>query len=128
VVINPITDAVVCLVQNDPPHRTIRNEFIHARQSFIMKELPNGSFSVKVYIGDSWSDTLRVPDGRNLGGFSADEQFFRINRKAIALQKPTYASPNTITTDTIRIDPDHAAFVAISREEFYRKGDSVPVN
>jgi curved DNA-binding protein CbpA len=128
VVINPISDAVICLVQNDPPYRTIRNEFIHARQSFIMKELPNGSFSVKVYIGHSWSDTVRVPDGRKLGGFLSDGQFFRIDRKAIALQKPTYDSPNTITTDTVRIDPAYTEFVSISREEFYRKGDSLPVN
>jgi len=128
VVINPVTDAVVCLVQNDPPYRTIRNEFIHARQSFIMKELPNGNFSVKVYTGNSWNDTMRVPDGRKLGGFSVDGQFFRANGKAIKLQKPTYNSPNTITTDTIWIDPAYAGFVAMSREEFYGKGDSLSGN
>lgn len=125
VVINPKTDAVVCLVQNDPPHRTIRNEFIHARQSFIMKELPNGTYSVKIYIGENWDEDAKVPDGRKFGGFSSDAQYFLLDREPIVLRKPTYENPNTITTDTVRIDPSRMSFKAITRDEFYHNGDSL---
>lgn len=125
VVINPYSDAVVCLVQKDPPHRTIRNEFIHSRQSFIMKELPNGSYYVKVYVGAEWKTDKKVPDGRKFGGFLANERHFRIAREPIVLTKPTYENQNTITTDTVRIDTSGARILAISRDEFYHNGDSV---
>jgi hypothetical protein len=125
VVINPVSDAVVCLVQSTAPHRTIRNEFIHARQSFIMKELPNGSFWVKIYVGVDWKDGQQSLEGKKFGGFSSKERYFKIDREPIVLQKPTYEHPNTITTDTVRIDPDRTRFLSLTRDEFYQNGDSV---
>jgi curved DNA-binding protein CbpA len=119
VVINPYSDAVVCLVHN-ASGRTIRNEFVHAQTSFIMKEIPNGDYTVKVYAGTKWNERALVPDGRPLGGFSTNERFFSIRRKPISLVKPTYANQNTITTDTVRIDTSGGQIEAISREEFFR--------
>lgn len=118
VVINPFTDAVICLVRNETG-QTIRNEFIHSRTSFIMKEIPNGNYHVKVYAGATWDNSLKAPDGRVLGGFSTNERYFSIQRKPISLLKPTYNNQNTITTDTVRIDTSGASFQAISREEFF---------
>lgn len=120
VVINPYSDAVVCLV-NMESGQTVRNEFVYAQTSFIMKELPNGDYSVKVYAGKKWSDTLRVPDGRAMGGFSTNERFFSIRRKPISLLKPTAAKPNTTTTDTVRIDTVGEKISEISREGFFQK-------
>lgn len=125
VVINPYTDVVVCLVQDKPPYRTLRNEFVHSRTTFIMKEVPNGSYRVKVYAGTKWNDTLKVPDGRVFGGFSTNERFFSIQRESIILVKPTYDNRNTITTDTVRIDTSGVHIRAISREEFFNSGDTL---
>lgn len=119
VVINPFSDAVICLARADSPHVTIRNEFIHARQSFIMKELPNGSYFVKVYTGKDWSPAMQVPDGRAFGGFTSREKFFLLERDPITLMKPTYNNRSTITTDTVRIDTSGAVIREISREEFF---------
>lgn len=120
VVINPFSDAVVCLVHNASGN-TIRNEFVRSETSFIMKEVPNGEFSVKVYTGVNWNEEKTVPDGRALGGFSTNERFFSIQRKPISLTKPTYSNPNTITTDTVRIDTSGAQIRVISSEEFFKQ-------
>jgi curved DNA-binding protein CbpA len=125
VVINPYTDAVICLVQSQPPYRTVRNEFIHAQTSFHMKDLPNGSYMVKVYAGSSWKDTIKVPDGRAIGGFSTKERFFSIRRDPVVLMKPTYANPNTRTTDTVRIDTSAPFIRMLTREEFFSPGDTL---
>lgn len=125
VVINPESDAIICLVQNDPPHKTIRNEFIHMRQSFIMKELPNGSYSVKIYLGKNWLERGEVPGGKKHGRFADESQFFRLDRAPIVLKKPTYDMPNSKTSDTVRIDPAQIGFIPITKDEFYHKGDSV---
>jgi curved DNA-binding protein CbpA len=119
VVVNPFSDAVICLV-HEPSGKTIRNEFIHAQTSFIMKEVPNGTFHVKVYTGDDWNTKKQVPDGRALGGFSTNERFFSIQREPITLIKPTYENKNTITTDTVRIDTSSAQIALISREDFFK--------
>jgi curved DNA-binding protein CbpA len=124
VVINPFSDAVICLMRTDTPHVTIRNEFIHARQTFVMRELPNGTYQVKVYTGEEWSEYLSVPGGRRLGGFSRNEKFFLLNHDAITLLKPTYNNRNTITTDTVRIDTANAQIRLISKEEFFRSAVS----
>ncbi len=125
VVINPFTDAVVCLVQSEPPHRTIRNEFIHAETFFHMKDLPNGSYMVKVYTGMTWNGAIKVPDGRVLGGFSTKERFFSIQREPVVLVKPTYANPNTRTSDTVKIDTSAGNIRVLTREEFFMTGDTL---
>ena len=122
VVINPYSDAVVCLMRTDTPFVTVRNEFIHAQNSFIMNEVPNGKYQVKVYTGKDWNNNLTVPDGRKLGGFSSHEKFFIVNRNVITLTKPTYANPDTRTSDTVLIDTVSTGIRLISREDFFRNG------
>lgn len=119
VVINPYVDAVICLVHT-ASGKTIRNEFMHAGQKFVMKEIPNGDYTVKVYSGVTWNTHKAVPDGREMGGFSTNERFFSIQRKPISLLKPTYNNRNTVTTDTVRIDTSRAQISEISREAFFQ--------
>lgn len=119
VVINPHSDAVICLTRIDSPYVTIRNEFIHARKKFVMKDLPNGSYIVKVYTGENWDESVTVPGGRAFGGFSSNQKFFIVKRPPITLIKPTYNNRNTVTTDTVRIDTSGAKIRLITREEFF---------
>jgi curved DNA-binding protein CbpA len=122
VVINPFSDAVICLYQHNAPFRTIRNEFISSGNSFVMKEIPNGEYDVKVMLGKNWSDTLRVPDGRKMGGFTDGVLYFRMDRKPVSLEKPSYGKQQTITTDTVRIAPGKVSMTPISAEEFFSPG------
>lgn len=124
VVINPHSDAIICLTRVDSPYITIRNEFIHAKKKFVMKDLPNGRYMVKVYSGEMWDETARVPDGRPFGGFSINEKFFVVHHDPITLIKPTYNNRNTTTTDTVRIDTSAAQIRMISREEFFSAGST----
>ncbi|MCK6639759.1 MAG: J domain-containing protein [Bacteroidia bacterium] len=122
VVINPFSDAVICLSQHNSPFRTIRNEYISGGQSFVMKEIPNGEYDVKVMLGKNWSDTVRVPDGRKLGGFTEGVLYFKMDRKPVSLEKPSYNKPQTTTTDTVRIAPGKVSMTPISADEFFSAG------
>ncbi len=121
VVVNPFTDAVICLTRADSPHVTIRNEFIHAKRKFVMKDLPNGSYVVKVYSGENWDESAKVPDGRSFGGFTRNEKFFIVEGEPITLIKPTYNNRTTKTTDTVQIDTAGAQIRLISKEQFFSK-------
>lgn len=122
VVINPFSDAVICLSQHNSPFRTIRNEYISGGQSFVMKEIPNGEYDVKVMLGKNWSDTVRLPDGRKLGGFTEGVLYFKMDRKPVSLEKPSYNKPQTTTTDTVRIAPGKVSMTPISADEFFSAG------
>jgi curved DNA-binding protein CbpA len=121
-VYNPISDAVVCLIQAGPPYRTIRNEFITSKHAFRFAELPNGSFRVKVETGSNWDPNKMVSNGWRLGGFTQQTNFYLDNARIFSLQKPTYEHPNTNTSDTITIDPVKLNFTPISASEFFHPG------
>jgi curved DNA-binding protein CbpA len=120
VIFNYLNDAVVCAVSDDTPHRTIRNEFIHGNKGFVMPEMPNGSFYLKIYVGLEWDSEKAVPDGRKLGGFRKNEKFYRVVAGPFTLQKPTFDQPNTNTVDTVWLDPSKTIFREITREEFFQ--------
>lgn len=118
VVYNPVSDAVVCVVQASAPHRTIRNEFIHARRSFALREMPDGDYYMKVYTGSKWDFNRKVPGGQTLGRFTKDEEFFRIGVPVISLY-----NKNEINGDTIVIDPTVVPLKTISENDFFSTGE-----
>jgi curved DNA-binding protein CbpA len=124
VIFNHFSDAVICAVDVHAPHKTIRNEFTHpAIEPLILRDLPNGSYYIKIYSGSNWDVSKRVPDGRVLGGFSKNEAFFRIHYGPFTLTKPTHDHPVTHVADTIWIDPKVMKMDSISRGEFFSAGD-----
>ncbi|MGL4596768.1 MAG: J domain-containing protein [Bacteroidia bacterium] len=127
VIISPFSDAVVCVTEADAPYRTIRNEFIHARRSFNIRELPNGRFRVKIYTGENWnlkkSMVLNFRLGKAYGGFEKDEELYLIDLPPFALKKPTYDEPNTNTSDTIILDPTRVQMREMSTTEFFANGN-----
>ncbi|MBI3511034.1 MAG: DnaJ domain-containing protein [Bacteroidetes bacterium] len=125
VVYNPVSDAIVCAVEVAPPHRTIRNEFIHANNAFHLTELPNGSFTIKIYTGTGWDKNKSIDHGKKIGGFSKDEEFFALDGKTFSLQKPTYEHKNTNTSDTIIVDPTKMNFQHITEDQFFFNGDTL---
>lgn len=125
VVYNPLSDAVICLVESDPPYRTVRNEFVQASSAFSLRELPDGTYEFKVYTGSNWNRMKSIPGGERLGGFLKDEEFFRITDGPFRLEHPTKEKGKTNYSDTIVIDPTKMHFERITREEFFNAGDSL---
>jgi curved DNA-binding protein CbpA len=123
VVYNPLSDAVVCVVEAKAPHRTIRNEYVSAGKAFRFAELPNGSFRIKVQTGSDWDPNKIVSNGDRLGGFRKDVEFFILDHNTFALQKPFYGHLNTNTSDTVTIDPVKYTFARISADMFFYTGD-----
>ncbi|CAN5223328.1 hypothetical protein BH09BAC5_BH09BAC5_01600 [soil metagenome] len=122
VIYMPFSDAVVCAVQHDPPYKTIRNEFIHAKEGFAMPELPNGKYDIKFYVGKNWNMTKAIPDGRKMGGFTTDEQFLKVNDGPYVLPKKRKKGEDTLAVDTIRLSPGFIKLDTISRETFFFSG------
>lgn len=119
----PFSDAVVCAVQNDPPYKTIRNEFIHAENGFVMKDMPEGSYSIKFYSGKNWDLNKKIPDGRKLGGFTKNEAFYKVQHRPYILKNTSRNSADTNTYDTIILNPSFLKLNPISRNEFFNPGE-----
>ena len=66
-------DAVVCLVDSISSS-TIRNEYIRAGAIFKMKQIPAGTYYVKVYSGNDWNPELQNGCG-NTGGFEKSSNY-----------------------------------------------------
>lgn len=116
------SDAIVCAVQSDPPYRTIRNEFIEAKNGFVMKEMPRGSYFIKFYTGKNWDTHKKIPDGRKLGGFTKDEAYYKVHMGPFLLNELHKKNTDTNTCDTIYIDPSRINLEVISRLEFFDPG------
>ncbi len=79
------TDAVVCLTQYYSPHRTIRNEYIRAGESFEITSVPNGIYYLKSFYGNDWNpDTLFMESVR--GFFEAEAGFSKSDDYSDLLQ------------------------------------------
>ncbi len=121
----PFSDAVICAVQSEWPFRTIRNEFIHAQNGFVMKGMPDGEYYFKLYTGKKWDVKKKNLDGRVrriLGGFTKDEMFFKVESKPYRLQSDFKKNRDTITFDTITISPRILKLTPITKEEFFDPG------
>lgn len=124
VIYMPFSDAVICAVQNDTPFKTVRNEFIRAENGFVMKEMPEGSYFIKMYTGKNWDVNKKVPDGRKLGGFLKDEVFYKVHYGPYILNSRSKNPADTNTVDTIFLNPSILKLDTISRTEFFDAGKS----
>ncbi len=117
---NPYSEAVICVVRAEAPFKTVRNEFVRPGEKFVMRRLPPGAYFIKVYTGDDWDVNKKV-NGKPLGGFKRNEEFFRVNIDTIRLDygAPEYPVEDKIQ-DTVVIDPTLLPFEPISRDEFFR--------
>jgi curved DNA-binding protein CbpA len=123
VIYMPFSDAIVCAVQSEAPFKTIRNVFIRANQGFVMPEMPNGKYYIKLYTGKKWNMNKKIPDGRKLGGFTKDEMFYKIRSGPYVLQNVKTKKSDTNTIDTIMLNPHLVKFDTISRAEFFNAGN-----
>ena len=119
IILNKFKASVICVTLSNDPQRTIRNEYIEAGNAFAMRELPNGSFLIKVYAGDVW-DTARFKlQQEAIGGFRKDEGYYLVNEGPFVLQKPTYENPDSNTSDTLIITGKDGQFIELTPQQFF---------
>lgn len=119
VIINEMTDIVICAVQNKSPFKTIRNEYLKANTGFFMRQLPDGFYHIKFYTGKKWNRNQSVPDGRKLGGFTEDELFYEISGPPFYLIEHSNQKSASNSCDTIIIGPANKNLKVISKETFF---------
>lgn len=127
VIYMPFSDAVICAVQSEAPFRTIRNEFIRARNGFVMTEMPDGNYFIKFYTGKFWDTNKKIPGGKKLGGFTKDEMFYKLHGAPYSLKSTIVSEdipvPGYNEVDTIMLNPYLMKFDTITREEFFNAGE-----
>lgn len=116
----PFSDAVICAVQSEPPFKTIRNEYIPAQNAFVMKEMPDGKYFIKLYVGENWN-VNKMQNGRRLGGFTKNERYIRLKKGPYKLNgnDSTLWANGYSSNDTIRLDPG-LPYEQLSAEEFFK--------
>jgi len=72
------SEAVVCLVENKRPYKTIRNQYMNAGATFKMNEVPNGSYFLKVFYGHNWDTSITFLNNKFKGGFKEQIAFVKI--------------------------------------------------
>lgn len=117
------SDAVICVQQADPPFKTIRNEFIYARNGFVMGGLPEGKYNIKLYTGFTWDMNKKSPGGKRVGGFKYNEKFYRVHDGPFILNTKKTKGPDTNSCDTIMLNPYLIKFDSISRSAFFNAGE-----
>ena len=85
------SDVVVCL-EDIYTGRKIRNSYILKGTSYTMKNIPNGSYVVKVFYGNNWNPNKLLLGGKIKGGFDKDFSF------AVFDDKDDYVNMNQYVT------------------------------
>ncbi len=123
VIYMPFTDAVVCAVQSESPFKTIRNEFIYKNNGFVMNQMPDGKYMIRLYTGKDWNVNKKMPGGKRFGGFTKDEMFFRIDAGPYVMRNKPAKNIYSHQLDTITLNPYMVKFDTISAAEFFDAGE-----
>lgn len=117
------SDAVICLVENKKPRRTIRTHYLDAGSSFKMNNIPDGEYFLKVYYGTDWDTSKTFINNKAKGGFKNEKGFAELKTGSNSLkmkQKETNSS-TFFSSIEIVIDPNQKEGIkAISAQEFFR--------
>ena len=119
IILNKFKASVICVTLSNDLQRTIRNEYIEAGNAFAMRELPNGSYLIKVYAGDVWDTSRFMFNQKQIGGFRKEEGYYLVNDGPFVLQKPTYEKPNSNTSDTLIITGKEGQFIELTPQQFF---------
>jgi hypothetical protein len=118
------SEAVVCLVNAEKPHRTIRNEYMAVGSTFKMNNIPDGNYFLKVYFGNYWDRKKKFLNGLVKGGFKNDLGFFQINtgKDNLELKQKKVGTSVSFSSYEIILNPFEENMAnSISEEEFFSK-------
>lgn len=117
-------EAVVCLVENNPPNKTIRNQYMIGQTQFKMNEIPDGEYFLKIYFGTDWNPKKTFLDNTIKGGFNTEKGFVEINteKEVLKMKKEKNGASDSYSTYEIKISPfDKQNTKSISAEAFFKK-------
>lgn len=118
------SEAIVCLVEKNEPHKTIRNIYMNSESEIKMGEIPDGEYYLKIYYGTDWNPGKTFPNLAVKGGFENQNVFVKLNDGADALmmKKEKRGSTDSFSTYEIKISPnDKQNAKVISAETFFKK-------
>ncbi|HEV7230856.1 MAG TPA: DnaJ domain-containing protein [Bacteroidia bacterium] len=79
-------DVITCLVRSTGKKETIRNEYIRTGDTYNMAHLPDGQYSLRLFVGRKWDPGLS-PLKNIKGAFGSDVAFYQAYTKAIQMKK-----------------------------------------
>lgn len=118
------SDAIVCLVQCNKPHRVIRHVFVNKNNYFEMSRIPDGNYSLKIYYGNNWDTAQKQANDKLVGGFTNELDFVeeRTEKKCIKMQKVQTAQGYSYSHYQLNLNPDRVEGAkSISAEAFFTK-------
>jgi hypothetical protein len=116
-------EAVVCLVENKAPFKTIRNQYINAGATFKMNEVPNGNYYLKIFYGNNWDTTITFLNKKYKGGFKEQIGFVKIlnGEEYFKMNHNTKGTSSSFSSYEVSLNPnsDNEKRSKISMEEFF---------
>lgn len=117
------SEAVVCLVDSKKPHRTIRNQYMTTGSTFKMNNIPDGTYFLKVYFGNSWDPKKTFKEEGVKGGFKNDLGFFILNdgKENLVMHQQAVGNSTSFSSYEIIIDPFRKTDVEqVTEKDFFK--------
>jgi curved DNA-binding protein CbpA len=116
-------EAVVCLVDNNQPNKTIRNQYMSPGTTFKMNNIPDGSYFLKIYFGNNWDANKKLDNGKIKGGFKDELGFVVLNegKESFIMKQQNVGNSTSFSSYEIIIDPFRKDEIRkITEEEFFQ--------
>lgn len=117
------SEVVVCLVQNDNPNKTIRNQYLPWGATFKLNNIPDGNYFLKIYFGNQWDEKKSFSGNKIKGGFLNEIGFIKLNTGKEILKFKQEKRGNTVSFGTfdITLHPNQVTQTEkIPAEEFFQ--------
>jgi len=118
-----VSEAVICLVENKKPMRTIRNQYMNMGNSFKMNNIPDGEYFLKVYYGTNWDTSKTFLNNKVKGGFINEISFveLKINNGVFKMKQEISSLGASFSSYEIGINPyQKKDIMTISAEQFFK--------
>jgi hypothetical protein len=116
------SEVVVCLVSQEKPNKTIRNQYMPPASTFKMNNIPDGHYFIKVFFGNTWNSKKTFLNGKIKGGFMADIEFKKMNtgKNIFVMQQQKEGSSTSYSSYEITLNPYDPASELMTEEEFFQ--------
>jgi hypothetical protein len=109
------SDAIVCLYSISLC-RTIRNEYVQKNSSYLMDNISQGNYKIRVFYGNDWNPELENPCGIK-GHFDSDVYFSEFDRTEYF--EDSYDSYTVATITLYTVTGGNASTSRINQADFF---------
>lgn len=116
-------EAVICLVKNKEPFKTIRNQYMSRGSEFKMNEIPDGDYFLKVFYGTDWDRKKIFMNGSVKGGFKSEIGFMEMNtgKDVLKMKQEQAGTGRSFSSYEIGISPAKNDEVKpVTEKEFFK--------